>query len=93
MTAPDHVNSLSHAHAPDISLPTDEKHCPYCNGPVTGKQYRQIRQRIEREGREQLKEPSASSERFANDQQQAAARAKAEIDRAKRDAAAQVAKS
>jgi hypothetical protein len=95
VTAPDRLNdSLSHEHADDIGLRTNEAQCPYCGQPISRKQFREIRQRIEREGREHLtKAELVLKEKFAREQQEAATKAKAEIDRAKKDAAVQVEKA
>jgi hypothetical protein len=75
-------------HTHDPGPLADERQCPYCGQPISRKQYREIRARIEAEERTRIANLEQTlRDRFASEQQEAAEKAKAEIDKAKKDAA------
>ena len=77
-TSPPHKADLLH----------DETRCPYCDGPVSRKQYREIRSRIEAEERARIADVEKGLiERFAREKAKAETQKAAEIEKAKRDAA------
>jgi hypothetical protein len=75
-------NTAATPHIHETGPDTDETTCPYCGGPVTRKQYRQIVARIEAKARGRVAEAEeAIKQRFARDLSQA-------VTKAKKDAAA-----
>lgn len=86
MTALDPMNARAkhQVHA----LRTNEAQCPYCGGPVSRKQYREIRARIETEERARIgKIEQALLARFAREKSEIEAQAKAAVTKAQLDAA------
>jgi hypothetical protein len=66
----------------------DEARCPYCDGPVSRKQYREIRARIEAEESARIADVEKGlQERFAREKAKAESQKAAEIEKAKRDVA------
>src|SRR5204862_7900449 len=86
---PDAVNNplaRRHTHKPNGSA--DEAMCPYCGQPISRKEFKEIRARIEAEERARIAKVEQSlKERFAREKALAEAGAKAAIGKAKRDAA------
>jgi hypothetical protein len=85
----DRINNRPPEHrAQDIGLHADGAQCPYCGQPISHKQFREIRGRIEAEERARiLKVEQTLRDRFARDMAQVHSTKKAEIEKAKRDAA------
>jgi hypothetical protein len=74
-----------HGHKPNGAA--GEAVCPYCGQAISRKAFQKIRSRIEQEERARIaKVEQALRARFATEQQQAAAKAKAEIEKAKKEA-------
>jgi hypothetical protein len=82
------VNDSPVGHKHEAGLQTEEAQCPYCGGPVTRKQFREIRGRIETEERVRIdKVEQTLKDRFAREWQQAETKAKVAVEQAKREAA------
>jgi hypothetical protein len=75
----------------DAGLHADEATCPYCGAPLSSKRYAEITAWIEAEKRARIGKVEESLEsKFAGEQQRTAAKAPAEVEKAKKDAAAQI---
>src|SRR5262245_50207998 len=75
-------------HTHDAGLQAAERECPYCGHPISRKQYREIRARIEAEERTRIaKLEQTLRERFAREIAQAEAKRKADVEKARKDAA------
>jgi hypothetical protein len=85
------VNDLAGPHVHQAGLRADEAQCPYCGQPISRKEFKEIRGRIEAEERARIaKVEQALKDRFARERQQAEAKAKVAVEQAKRDATTKV---
>lgn len=81
-----------HPHKPNGSA--GEALCPYCGRPVSRKEFKEIRARIETEERARFAEIEKTlKQRFARERQQAAVAAQQAVEKAKKDATAQIEKT
>jgi hypothetical protein len=91
---PDAVNgrlARRHAHKPNGSA--GEALCPYCGQPISRKEFKEIGARIEAEERARIAEIERTlKQRFARERQQAAVATQNAVEKAQKDAAAQVEK-
>jgi Uncharacterized protein conserved in bacteria (DUF2130) len=84
--------SRRHTHKPNGGA--GDARCPYCGQLITRQEFEKIKARIETEERARIaKAEQVLKDKFDREQQQAIAKARAEIDKAKNDAAAQVEKA
>jgi hypothetical protein len=87
MTVHDHPASRN-GHDAHRILSTADAECPYCGHAISRKEFREIQDRIASEARAKVSEAEeALKQKFAREQQQAEVKVKAEIEKAKRDAA------
>jgi Uncharacterized protein conserved in bacteria (DUF2130) len=85
---PHRRNGRANGHSHDLALTPAEATCPYCGGAISRQQYRDIRERIEQEERTRIaKVEQTLTAKFAREKSAVETKAKAEADKAKRDAA------
>src|SRR5438270_530445 len=90
---PDTVNGLARRHALKPNGSADEALCPYCGQPISRKEFKEIRARIETEERSRFAEIEKTfKQRFARERQATALAAQQAIEKAKKDAAVQAEK-
>src|SRR5262249_32968432 len=75
-------------HTHDAGLQDNATQCPYCGQPISRKQYREIRARIEAEERTRIANLEQTlRDRFAREIAQAESKGKADVEKARKDAA------
>lgn len=83
-----------HAHRPSTAIGEATERCPLCGQPVPQIQYTALQKKLEAQVRAGLEEAEKTlRDKLAREQQQAIAKAQAEVATAKKDAAAQVEKA
>lgn len=88
MTAPSQLLN-SGTLQPHLNGTGGDAACPYCGQPISRKEFKQIKSRIEGEERARVANlEQVLKQRFNREQEQMLAKAKAEVEKAKKDAAA-----
>jgi hypothetical protein len=87
MMTPSATSRRIDGHDTHVSGGAVEAECPYCGQPISRKEFNRIRERIADEERARVaKVEQTLQDKFAREQQEAAIKAKAEIEKARREA-------